>query len=198
MDAWERIWRGLRRGDPAAFEAVLDRLGRSVWLALRRMTGRDDLADELFGRTWLRLVETADRIRSPQAIRAYVLSIARRQWLDESARRGRWGSLPDGDTDDLGRSAGHGDEAETCLEALARADETERLRRAVDALPEPLREVVVLRTYGELKFREIADVLGLPIGTVLTRMRTATRRLAETMTDEPDAPRREDVLDERT
>lgn len=199
MDDWEGIWRGLQRGDPHAFEAVLNRLARSVWLALRRMTGRDDLADELFGRTWLRFVETADRIQSPQAIRAYVLSIARRQWLDELARMGRHASLVDAQAETIeGIDASQGaNDAATALEILAQAEQTERLRQAVGKLPEPLREVVVLRTYGELKFREIAEVLDLPIGTVLTRMRSATSRLTEMMTREPDGERHEDVLDER-
>ena len=87
MDAWDQIWRRLRAGDASAYAFLLDRLGPGVWGYLRRMTGRDDLADELFSRTWLRVVQTAGRIRSPRAIRQYVLSIARRQWLDELDHR---------------------------------------------------------------------------------------------------------------
>ena len=179
MDEWNQTWQRLQTGDPAAYDFLLQRLGRAVWAYLRRMTGRDDLADELFSRTWLRLVETGDRISSPRAIRQYVLSIARRQWLDELRRRQR---------DVVASLAEHDPPADatatpSALEALAREEDAHRLRRAVDLLPEPLREVVVLRTYAELTFHEIAELLDIPLGTTLTRMRRATHRLAAILSE---------------
>ncbi len=175
MDAWDQTWRRLRAGDPSAYPFLLERLGPGVWGYLRRMTGRDDLADELFGRTWLRVVQSAGRIKSPRAIRQYVLSIARRQWLDELDRRQR--DVLAGAVDE---AADYPPEAETsALEALACQEDTDRLRQAIDRLPEPLREVVALRTYAGLTFSQIAELLDLPLGTVLTRMRSATQRLAE-------------------
>ncbi|MBN1345296.1 MAG: sigma-70 family RNA polymerase sigma factor [Phycisphaerae bacterium] len=175
MDPWHEIWRGLRAGESAAYEALLERLGRSVWVYLRRMTGRDEVADELFGRTWLRLVETAGRIESPRAIRRYVLAVARSQWIDELRRR-----RPEtqGLVEDVTVEAAADTSA---LEALAREEDIARLREGIDALPEALREVAVLRVYAELTFKEIAEVLGMPLGTVLTRMRSATYRLATAM-----------------
>jgi RNA polymerase sigma-70 factor (ECF subfamily) len=174
MDHWHEIWRGLRAGESASYEALMDRLGRGVWVYLRRMTGRDDLADELFGRTWLRLVETAGRIESPHAIRRYVLAVARSQWLDELRRvqRSKSEALTQDVADDVSAAAS------SALEALAREEDVARLREGIDTLPDPLREVAVLRVYAGLTFKEIAEILSLPIGTVLTRMRSATHRLA--------------------
>jgi RNA polymerase sigma-70 factor (ECF subfamily) len=174
MDEWVQAWRGLRAGEPRAYEFLLERLGRGVWAYLRRMSGSDELADELFGRTWLRLVQSAGCIRSPQAIRQYVLSIARRQWLDELDRRRRDVLANPGDQADADGVC----ESTSALEALAKQEDVSRLRGAIDRLPEPLREVVVLRTYVDLTFSQIAEMLGLPLGTVLTRMRMATGRIA--------------------
>jgi RNA polymerase sigma-70 factor, ECF subfamily len=195
MGEWDQIWRGLRAGDPTAYERVLERLGRGVWAYLRRMTGRDDLADEVFSRTWLRLVQTAHRIKSPRAIRQYVLAIARRQWLDELEARSRdvLETANAAPADDAAASA-----TPSAFEALAREEDSQRLREAIDRLPVPRREVVVLRVYAELTFKEIAGLLDLPLGTVLTRMRLATQHLANELVnvESKDAGRRTD--DERT
>jgi RNA polymerase sigma-70 factor, ECF subfamily len=61
--------------------------------------------------------------------------------------------------------------------ALERRDTLERLRGALHALPEPEREVFLLRQNGELTFEAIAAALGCPVGTAKTRMRAALRRL---------------------
>ena len=52
-----------------------------------------------------------------------------------------------------------------------------RLARAVDALPFPFREVIVLREIQELSYQEIATVTGVPVGTVMSRLARARRRL---------------------
>ncbi len=177
MDEWTRIWKGLQATEPWAFEVLLERLGKGVWSYLHRMTGSATLADDLFGQTWVRLVETAHGIESPRAIRQYVFTLARREWID-AMRRQRHDPL--GETAELTAcdAPPTSDAPVDALQALATEEDVQRLRVAVEGLPDPLREVVVLRVFVGLKFREVADVLDLPIGTVLTRMRKATDVLA--------------------
>ena len=57
----------------------------------------------------------------------------------------------------------------------------ERIRGALDALPAPLREVVVLREQEELSYKEIASIAGIPIGTVMSRLARARSRLLRTL-----------------
>jgi RNA polymerase sigma-70 factor (ECF subfamily) len=64
-------------------------------------------------------------------------------------------------------------------EEAHRAEERERVRRAVGALPVAQRLVLVLREYEGLRYREIAAALGVPIGTVESRLHAARRRLAK-------------------
>jgi RNA polymerase sigma-70 factor (ECF subfamily) len=61
------------------------------------------------------------------------------------------------------------------------AEEQEKLRRAIEQLPEPQRQVLMLRYYGNLKFIEIADLLGCPLNTALGRMHKAVTKLRELM-----------------
>jgi RNA polymerase sigma-70 factor (ECF subfamily) len=66
-------------------------------------------------------------------------------------------------------------------EALADAGTRGRVRAAIDALPERLREVLVLTEYGELSYDEIAATLGIPPGTVGSRRSQAMARLTEAL-----------------
>jgi RNA polymerase sigma-70 factor (ECF subfamily) len=61
----------------------------------------------------------------------------------------------------------------------------ERVREAIEKLPEFEREMLVLREWDGLKYREIADLLGIPIGTVMSRLYSARHRLAEVMEEQP-------------
>jgi RNA polymerase sigma-70 factor (ECF subfamily) len=73
---------------------------------------------------------------------------------------------------------------DTAVSALTQMEEEERkaaVREAVDGLSRRLKEVVLLRLNGELKFQEIADILGLPIGTVLGRMNLALAKLRQAL-----------------
>jgi RNA polymerase sigma-70 factor (ECF subfamily) len=79
-----------------------------------------------------------------------------------------------------------GDEASpapTSEEALARAEMQRRVRDAIEALPERLREVILLTEYSELTHQEIGKALGIPSGTVGSRRNTAIAQLSEQLGD---------------
>ena len=71
--------------------------------------------------------------------------------------------------------------APTSEEALAEARSAERVRAAIDALPERLREVIMLAEYADLSYGEIAATLGIPVGTVGSRRNAALAQLAEAL-----------------
>ena len=91
------------------------------------------------------------------------------RWLSAAAAAGHRGRTV------AGRAGQSGGPA-----AAAEEDERRRaLRAAVEALPEHLREIVVLRLSGELRFEDIAELLQIPLGTALSRMHAAVERLRE-------------------
>ena len=65
------------------------------------------------------------------------------------------------------------------LEAVSLQERRERIRATVDGLPELLRQVLVLAYYQGMKYREIADILGIPVGTVKSRLHAALVKLQE-------------------
>ena len=72
-------------------------------------------------------------------------------------------------------------------EAAAEAQsERAALRRAIDELPPEFREVIVLRELEGLSYKEISDVAGVPVGTVMSRLSRARRRLEEALCAEPE------------
>ncbi len=130
----------------------------------------DDLLQEVFLRVWRAAPKYEPRAR----VSTWLFQIAHNLWINESKkRRERIGhnleapldAPPDGD--------------------LRRQETRKTVRRAVDALPEGLREVIVLAEYNGFKYQQISEILGIPVGTVKSRMFSATQRLREELGKTP-------------
>jgi RNA polymerase sigma-70 factor (ECF subfamily) len=101
-------------------------------------------------------------------------------WLSRHRHDGRNTSLDDDSTADLSA----GDEADA---AAIQSSERRRIDRAMAALPVEFREVIVLRELEDLSYREISDVAGVPVGTVMSRLSRARKRLADLLLDAREA-----------
>ena len=171
-----------KAGDGPAMEALFGRYRKPVfaWL-LRRAPDRDE-AEDLYQEVWLKVVRGIDGY-SAGGFKAWLWRIVRNTATDRARKRMAEPVLDEpmsGEEDAEARVEQVADGA--VVSALVRMEAAERqafLRRAVDGLSARLKEVVLLRIHGELEFREIALVLGLPLGTVLGRMNLAVRKLRE-------------------
>jgi RNA polymerase sigma-70 factor (ECF subfamily) len=76
------------------------------------------------------------------------------------------------------------DESATAEAILMREADDTAVRRAVEALPDPFREALVLRELQDMSYREIAEITQAPIGTVMSRLARARRLLAAALTAE--------------
>jgi RNA polymerase sigma-70 factor (ECF subfamily) len=138
-----------------------------------------DLAADLMQEVAARLLATAPRLYSNGNARGYLFRVATSVWHDhlrrEVVRRRAAEVMASGEP----ALAGAADEA-LIAEELGAA-----IRRAVAALPPAQREVLELRhrVSGALTFREIAERLGRPLGTVLTQMRAALAKIAAELED---------------
>lgn len=137
------------------------------WLA-RNAHDADDVVQE----ACMRALRYINSLRAGQG-RPWFLAIVRHAYYD-SLKVNRSSELA-GDPDGFEEVMVHG-VAEDPQLAAERRDEASALARAMEALPLPLREVLVLRESEELSYKEIARVLGVPIGTVMSRL--ARARLA--------------------
>jgi RNA polymerase sigma-70 factor (ECF subfamily) len=125
-------------------------------------------------------------LRACRGFRSYRGGEAR-AWLFAIVRSGflSWRRAPAhreaADDEALAATAADGDTPEA---ALLRQSETEQLRGAIDALPEPFRETLVLRELNELSYKEVAEVTGAPIGTVMSRLARARQMLLAALREE--------------
>lgn len=175
-----------RRGDVAAFEALLDRHRRGVFRFLCGFVGDTARADDLAQECWLRFIGAAPRWKDGGRFRTWLYAVARNLATD-AARRARFRehrSL-DAPPADLRRSRDRSDPPSLAPEGdvLLRA----ALERAIALLPEAQREVFLLREVEGIPFAEIAEVTGAPVPTVKSRMRYALEALRGALEEPPGA-----------
>ena len=168
-------------GDAAAMETLYLRYRQSVYSWLLRMTGDAAEAEDIYQDVWLKVIRSASNYRSGN-FRAWLWQIVRNNTTDRMRKKS-----PSLVLDAPVCAAGEGEHTvvdqlsdDAAANALMQIEESERKSAvcdAIDALPAAQREVVLLRITGELSFKEIADMLAAPIGTVLARMHNAVKSL---------------------
>jgi RNA polymerase sigma-70 factor (ECF subfamily) len=176
----EALVRRLRDGQTAAGEVLVHRHCGALMRYLQRMVGSDHLAEELHQQTWASVLENLERFDPSLGggFKAWLYRIATNKANDHWRSRGREKTAKDGlrlITDDLVPQSGQG---------LETTEELSKLRAAIDLLPASQRQVVLLRYYSNLKFVQIAQILGCPLNTALGRMHKAMLRLKEIMSQE--------------
>ena len=176
--------RAFRTGDGSAMEALFGRYRRSVFGWLLRMAQDAGEAEDLHQEVWLKIIRGIDGYSSG-SFRAWLWRVVRNAAADR-ARKHVAEPILDAPVEEGADAAAFVDQVpdDTVVSALTRLEEEERraaVREAVDGLSRRLKEVVLLRLNGELKFQEIADILGLPIGTVLGRMNLALAKLRQSL-----------------
>jgi RNA polymerase sigma-70 factor, ECF subfamily len=162
-------------GDRSAFDTLYRRYARPVFgLALRRLGDRgraEDAVQETFASIW-RSARTYRPERGPGA--PWLYAVARNAIVD----RGRARPEPPADApDEASGEPGPPDRAEQSWIAW-------QVHRALEELPEREREVIALAYWSGLSQSEIAEFLGIPLGTVKTRTRAALQRLSELLEGE--------------
>lgn len=166
-------------GDRDAFAVLVERHGSRIHAAILRMIGDPEAANDLSQETFLKAYAALASFRRGAAFSTWLYAIAINQVRTEFRRRKSvkgqamlsLDALSDAHGDDPGgRSAepagagpSPGDEAE-------RREDAERLRRALGRIDEEYREAVVLRDLEGLSYDEIAEAIGVPAGTVRSRI----------------------------
>ena len=182
MRSDDDLIRDFRAGDGSAMETLFGRYRKPVFGWLLRMVQDEGEAEDLHQEVWLKIIRGIDGYSSG-SFRAWLWRIVRNASVDRS-RKHVAELILDAPVEEGPDAAAHVDQVfdDSAVSALTRMEEAERkaaVREAVDGLSKRLKEVVLLRLNGELKFQEIADILGLPIGTVLGRMNLALTKLRQ-------------------
>jgi len=192
MDEQAKQWlAAYRRGDLDALGRLVEHWRRPLYAFIyHQLRGRGD-AEDIFQETWIRAVRGLDAFRGDRAL-SWLFRIARNLVVDEFRRRCREDTAAPRDGAETSVPAGvetHADGRPGADAAAVERETAERVAAAVRSLPDEQREVFLLRTEGDISFREIARMQGVPLNTALGRMHYATRRLRELLRDEYDALR---------
>lgn len=164
-----------RAGSSEAFDELVGRYQAPVTRLAYRLTRDADEAKDIAQDAFLRAYRRLETFHPDRPFSRWLFVIARNASLDAIRRRRRAAALPA--SDELPAELGPEDYA-------LRNDEAERVQHALEVLPEHYRSVLQLYYVSGLRYREIADALGIPLGTVKTYLSRAKRR----MRDELAAP----------
>ena len=180
------------RGETEALGILVRRYERELYGYLRRYLGDGSLAEDVFQNTFLQLYVKSGQYEPGRPVRPWLYTIATHQAIDALRRNGRHQAL----SLEQGRDEASGGDVNTLLETLesrgpgpldlaSGRERQERVRASVERLPDFLRQVLVLAYYQGLKYREIAEVLGIPVGTVKSRLHAALVKLQEAWAEAP-------------
>lgn len=166
-----RTIEALRRGEDGAFTAAVDLLLGPVYRFLLRLSRSPDVAEDLAQETFLALWQSIGSFEGKSQFKTWVFGIAYHQFL-------RYRDKPNSETAQFDETR-HEREMANPDALLLEADERRRVRQAVYALPDLYREALCLVHLEGLNYREAAAILGVPIGTVKSRMNVAFKLLRE-------------------
>src|SRR5205085_5020939 len=173
----EALVRRLLDGETAAGEILVQRYHQPLMRYLQRLAGSDHLAEELHQQTWLSVLDHLGKFDAASGnaggFKAWLFRIATNKANDLWRARGRERAAKEGLRLVLD------DEAPAAGERLEGTEQEHKLRRAIEQLPEAQRQVLLLRYYGNLKFVEIAEMIGCPLNTALGRMHKAMLKLKQ-------------------
>lgn len=182
----EQLLARLRKGDREVFGPLVRRYERELYGYLRRYLGDDDLADDVFQTTFLAVFRKIKQYEPGRPAKPWLYAIATNQAIDALRKRNR---QADRRTDAVTTTDEDG-EPRPLFELLPSSgaappeyaesgEERERVRLCVSRLPDLLREVILLAYFQGMKYKDIADALEIPLGTVKSRLHAALVKLTE-------------------
>lgn len=180
----EALVRRLRAGDDRAGNELAARHCVSLLRYLQRLVRNDHLAEELHQQTWTSTLEHLDRFDTDSgggSFKAWLYRIATNKAHDLWRARGREKSVKRSLTliiEETAPDASH---------RLEGAEAEISLRTAIESLPENQKQILLLRYYANLKFVEIAEMLGCPLNTALGRMHKAMSHLRKLLAEPQEA-----------
>jgi RNA polymerase sigma-70 factor (ECF subfamily) len=172
-------------GDEGAFQELISQYKDSLYAFLRRFLNDRDLVDDVFQETFMQLYVSRDTFDQSKPLRPWLFTIAANKAKDALRRSQRvdatnLGSMFDSEEysiDDVLNTLDHDDRLP--YDDLIREETAAAVKRVVVRMPVRLREILILAYFHKFPYAEIAGILGIPVGTVKSRLHTAVNRFAE-------------------
>jgi RNA polymerase sigma factor (sigma-70 family) len=160
------------------FRELIEPLLNDAYTFARYLSRDASAAEDIVQEASLRAFRHVDSLRSHEP-RAWLLKIVRNcfySWREKAVQAGLQSLDADSSADDFDSGLGEADQAQLDLDPqriLERTVKREAVREMIEALPVQFRETLVLREMNDLSYREISELTGMPIGTVMSRLARA-------------------------
>jgi RNA polymerase sigma-70 factor (ECF subfamily) len=172
-------------GDEAAFREIVNRYKNGLYAFLRQFLNRQDLLEDVFQETFLQLFISRETFDTSRPLRPWLFTIAankakdalRKQQQTPAMTIGNIADAEDMSFDDVLNSLAS--DSTVPYEKLQESEIALRVRKIIADMPENLREILVLAYFSKFSYKQIAQILSIPIGTVKSRLHTAVGRFAK-------------------
>ena len=176
--------------DSRALEVLIQRYEAPLFNYLFRYLGNREAAEDVFQASFLQVYSKSDQFDPSKKFKPWLYTVATNQAIDYQRRNRRKTTISldvsyGGDDDE---STGSLQEILESAEkdpsfSMDSAEQAQLVRDAVNELPDILRETVNLVYFEDLKYKDAADILGVPVGTIKSRLHAAMKKLAEKLTE---------------
>ena len=172
-------------GEESAFREIVSRYKNGLYAFLRLFLNRHELVEDVFQETFLQLFTSRESFDRNRPLRPWLFTIAANKAKDALRKWQRTNAIPIGtmgDSDDLSFD----DVLNTVTsdrtmpyEELQKSETAFRVRQIIADMPENLREILILAYFNRFSYKQMAEILSIPIGTVKSRLHTAVGRFAK-------------------
>jgi len=166
-------------GNETAFRELVSRYKNSLYIFLRRFLTQHDLIDDVFQETFLQLFSSRESFDPKRPLRPWLFTIAANKAKDALRKRQRKGTISLGAIaeaqemtfDDVLNTITA--DSKVPYDDLERDETATRVRAIIANMPENLREILILAYFNKFSYKQMAQILSIPIGTVKSRLHTA-------------------------
>lgn len=170
-------------GDERAFREIVNRYRNSLYAFLSQFLNRQDLLDDVFQETFLQLFVSRASFDTSRPLRPWLFTIAANKAKDALRQQQRKAAIPIGTIAEeemsfdevLNSFASH---KVLPHEKLEKSETASLVRRIIASMPENLREILILAYFNKFSYKQMAEILSIPIGTVKSRLHAAVARFA--------------------
>ena len=166
-----RVISGCKNGDAECFSQLVDMYARRCYGYFYRLTGNNDVSDELLSELFVKLVEKIGSFKKG-SFESWLFKVASNIFYDYLRDKQRQSKLLNGRREV---------ELREQKKKQPETEETDELRTQLRKLDADTRELIVLRFYSQASFKEIAEMRGEPIGTTLSKVHRGLKKLRELM-----------------
>lgn len=173
-------------GDESAFRELVNRYKNGLYSFLRQFLNHQDMVEDTFQETFLQLFTSRDSFDTSRPLRPWLFTIAANKAKDALRKRQRTAAIPIGTIADSQEMSFDdvlntltSDSSTMPYEDLQKSETASLVGKIITDMPKNLREILILAYFDKFSYKQMAQILSIPIGTVKSRLHTAVGRFAK-------------------